>query len=533
MKVHTSAYKDNIQIIGKQITSKITYLDNGQEITIAEEDINSVTPAFEGSILKSVMKELTIDCKFNIPRMTEINYQFGLMVNNSYEYLDFGKYYVVSTQEQKDTGSYKILCYDKMIYTMVANKDLQIEYPVTIRNYIKTICDKIGIEFANEQNEFANYDKLINSELYFGQDYTFRDIFDELAQATASTICINKDNKLEIRYISENSVDTINEEMLKDVNVDFGQKYGPINTIVLSRADADNIYIEDKASVEANGRTELKIVDNQIMNWDNREEFLPDILEKLDGLEYYMNDFSSPGITYLEVCDKYNVEINSKQYQCIMFNDEISIAQGGLSENVYTEEPEETKTDYKKSDKTDRKVNQVLLSVDKQNAQIDALVKTSDSTSQQLAQITLTTNSIQNTVQDTKSSVSEVSESVKHLASEMTTLQTSTNLQIKNLDTKVENGVENVKNTTVDINSGGATFGVEGSPFNLNINYQNLNIHQGSEEIAFFGYDQNLNKTVARIPDLETTKMTAGVHRVEKIERDGEERTGWYYIGGD
>ena len=69
------------------------------------------------------------------------------------------------------------------------------------------------------------------------------------------------------------------------------------------------------------------------MNFNNRSDFLPDILEKLNGLEYYLNDFSSTGITYYDVCDRYNVQIEDKTYSCVMFNDEISITQG-LEENT-------------------------------------------------------------------------------------------------------------------------------------------------------------------------------------------------------
>ena len=60
---------------------------------------------------------------------------------------------------------------------------------------------------------------------------------------------------------------------MKDVNVDFGQKYGAINSIVLSRSgESDNVYLRDEESVAQNGLTEIKIVDNQIMNFNNRSE---------------------------------------------------------------------------------------------------------------------------------------------------------------------------------------------------------------------------------------------------------------------
>ena len=56
-----------------------------------------------------------------------------------------------------------------------------------------------------------------------------------------------------------------------------------------------------------------------------------------------------------------------------MLNDEINITQG-LEETIYAEKPETSETDYTKADKTDQKLNQTNLIVDKQNGKIEALV---------------------------------------------------------------------------------------------------------------------------------------------------------------
>lgn len=373
MKVHTNRFKEEISSFGRQIDSIITYKLNGVTQTITSENLNGVTPTFQGSILKSVMKQLDVDSNIDIPIGTSINYKFGVLVDGKFEYLDFGNYVVFSSEKQEDYDSYKIICYDKMLYSMKQNEDLGVAYPISVRDYLKALCNKLGIQFKNANDNFVNYSRMIKQELYVGLDYTYRDILDELAQVTASTICLNENDELELRYISNNAVDTIDEEYLKDINVNFGQKYGPINSIVLSRsAESDNVYLQDEESVQANGLCELKIVDNQIMNWNDRSDYLPEILNKLDGLEYYINDFASTGIAYLELCDRYNVEIGDNTYSCVMLNDELEVTQG-LVENIHTDMPEETETDYTKADKTDRKINNVSLIVDKQQKEINAL----------------------------------------------------------------------------------------------------------------------------------------------------------------
>lgn len=373
MKVHTNRFKEEIGSFGRQIDSIITYKLNGVTQTITSENLNGVTPTFQGSILKSVMKQLDVDSNIDIPIGTSINYKFGVLVDGKFEYLDFGNYVVYSSEKQEDYDSYKIVCYDKMLYSMKQNEDLGVAYPISVRDYLKALCNKLGLNFKNVNDNFVNYSRMIKQELYVGLDYTYRDILDELAQVTASTICLNENDELELRYISNDAVDTIDEEYLKDINVNFGQKNGPVNSIVLSRsAESDNVYLQDEESVQANGLCELKIVDNQIMNWNDRSDYLPEILNKLDGLEYYINDFASTGIAYLELCDRYNVEIGDNTYSCVMFNDELEITQG-LVENIHTDMPEETETDYTKADKTDRRINNVSLIVDKQQKEINAL----------------------------------------------------------------------------------------------------------------------------------------------------------------
>ena len=163
---------------------------------------------------------------------------------------------------------------------------------------------------------------------------------------------------------------TIDENYIKDTNVSFGEKY-MINSVVLSRSeDTDNIYRRDEESVAENGVHEYKIKDNLIMLYDDREDYIDEIFEQLNGLEYYINDYSSTGITYLDWLDFYNVQIGDKTYKCLMLNDEIKIDQG-LEEEVYSEMPEETVTPYKTSAKTDKEVSFI---VDKQNGSIKAKV---------------------------------------------------------------------------------------------------------------------------------------------------------------
>lgn len=226
MKSHTSEFKEEIKTLGKQQSVRITYKENNVTKTLTDEDINSATPNYEASLLKSVMKVLELDSNISIPKDTEIKFEYGLLVNGAYEYLDYGNYIVAKEPEkQEDTLSYKITCYDKMLYSMKDYEHIDIPYPCTIKQYLVALCNKIGLQFKD--SDFANASRQITNELfmtinedgtYSSMGYTYRDVLDQIAETTGGCICITLDDKVEVRYINK----TINyETSKKSTNIEF------------------------------------------------------------------------------------------------------------------------------------------------------------------------------------------------------------------------------------------------------------------------------------------------------------------------
>lgn len=231
MKSHTSEFKEEIKMLGKQQSVRITYKENNVIKTLTDEDINSATPNYEASLLKSVMMGLDLDSNIDIPLGTEIKFEYGLLINKEYEYLNYGNYIVYSSEKQEDTLSYKIKCYDKLLYSMKDYEHINITYPCTIKQYLTALCNKIGLQFKD--SNFANASRQISNELfmtinedgtYSSMGYTYRDVLDQIAEVTGGCICLTLDDKVEVRYINKTN-DTIDEEYINDVNVNFGEKY--------------------------------------------------------------------------------------------------------------------------------------------------------------------------------------------------------------------------------------------------------------------------------------------------------------------
>ena len=231
MKIHSDNFKETIKSLGRMQDVRITYTLNNKQLILDGENINSITPNYEASLLKSVMKGLDLDSNIDIPLGTEIKFEYGLLINKEYEYLDYGNYIVYSSEKQEDTLSYKITCYDKMLYSMKDYEHIDITYPTTIYNFLKKICEKIGLTM--KETNFANMTRTVPSDLfmtinedgtYSSMGYTYRDVLDQIAEVTGGCICITLDNKVEVRYINETN-DTIDEEYINDTNVNFGEKY--------------------------------------------------------------------------------------------------------------------------------------------------------------------------------------------------------------------------------------------------------------------------------------------------------------------
>lgn len=213
MKPHTLDFKNAIKEMGRELRGVITYGN-----TTLEEEIMSITPHYEANLLKSVMKQLDLELSVDIPLETVINCQIGILVDEEYEMLNFGNYVVYSSEKQEDTNTYKIICYDKLLYSMKQNEDLGVTYPISINDYLTALANKIGLTVAS--GTFLNSSLTIPSELYLGLEYTYRDILDEIAQATGSIIALNVNDEIEVKYPTLTS-DTIDEEFLKDVRVNF------------------------------------------------------------------------------------------------------------------------------------------------------------------------------------------------------------------------------------------------------------------------------------------------------------------------
>lgn len=396
MRTHTNNFKNALTGI-RQTDNKIIYTKNGVIKTLTADNIFRLSKSTNSDLLKTVMKTFEFESDIKFTTDTTFNLQSGLLVNEDYEYLDYGNYFL-KDQPEYDLNSkrYTYTCYDKMLLTMINyTKPQGLTFPITVRDYITTLANACGLEFAKDSSTFVNYNKFIASDPFEEGNYTFRDILDYLSQVVAGWFIINDDDELDIKYPTETNEEFSNDYLL-NINVDFNKKYGPVNSLVFSRSSgADNIYRKDQTSIDTYGLCELKFSDNPFLNGTDRDEFIDEIFDELKGLEFYIMDVETTGLMFLDIGDLYSFRVDkdfgalksgitkagvekaraftSGARKCLMLNDEIDLS-SGINEKIYTDEPELTETDYKSASLSDNEIKQAILLVNKATAEIELKV---------------------------------------------------------------------------------------------------------------------------------------------------------------
>lgn len=393
MKNVTNNFKEDIKTYGRQFDFKLKVNDSD----IDNDNINYIKPSFNSSLFKTIMHKVEIDSKYDIEKKSKINIQVGVKVNEpNYEYIDYNTYYVNNSERQEDTLSYIITAYDKMIESMI-DYDLKISEKIKLREYLIKICQRLGWNTDNIPATFINSEKLVDPNLHREINYTFRDALDEIATISCSFLLfIGEDFYL--LYPRETN-ENIDETYLNEDDITIGEKYF-INSLVFSRAEeSDNIYRKDDENIKVNGLHEYRISDNQLLSTNDRDLYIDEMFNYLKNFEFYVFNVKSKGILFLEACDRFNFVLSGNTYSTLLLNDEVEF-DDGLTESIYIDEPEETETEYKYADSTDKKINQTYILVDKQNQKITQQANQITEHEEKITQVEQDVDSIKQNVKD-------------------------------------------------------------------------------------------------------------------------------------
>nr|DAO80846.1 MAG TPA: hypothetical protein [Caudoviricetes sp.] len=503
--------------------------------------------SFDGKLFKTIMKQVEITVKnANEIKDKDINFKYGLFINNKFEYVDLGNYFIKDIEDSKKKDEIKVTGYDRMIRFMKTFKqlELQLTYPCKILKLVQRICEVCGVELYS--TDFYNADLDVTEDFFTAQELTYRDALEKVAQATLTTAFI-EDNKLNLYKVDNEVTEKLDKSYLTDLTIK--EKFGPVNALVLGRGDVeDNIEEIDEKSIEQNGRCEIRFDENEFIEFQ-REKVIKGMFEQIKGIEYYSFEASDVGVMWLKPCAC--IELGDKEdslYKAYYLKANITI-NTGISSNIEAELPEQTNTEYKVTTKEEKKTLKVERLAKKNEGLIqDLTVETTDQSQkltkheQDIDKITNTvstnTTNINNNYQEIINKLGDKAQKddVISLENKVETIQNDTEYAIKVSEDIQANGVSKVKTET------GYTFDNDGlkiektnAKTKSKLNEAGLEINDATgsseESLLFAGYDEKIGETIVKSKNMTVEKyLTVGTY--SRIE-DYEEGTGVFWIGGN
>jgi hypothetical protein len=391
------------------------YIQNGDDTISASGDLAGIAISTRGGIGRTVMRELkgSFAGEHNVLD-NYVTAHIGTRVSSTPTYVNYGSFKVVEIKQVDDSDLTEFRGYDKM-YEFQQQYELEIDFttPKTIKQILQAICDEVGVTLGTAS--FVNDDIEYLADPFVGVGYTYRDVLEDIAEASGSVAIIDEDDELVLKSVGS-SVETITQADVFESKVQ--SLWGELNRVTLSRIEVDNILEQDDDSIEEYGLFEYKIVDNIVVDQD-REAYVSPLFTHLFGLKYYPCRVKTFGLLWLEVGDFATILDNPVLITGIEI-DKHSVVIESLP-------LEASRTEYATAGVIGRAIKNTEIKVDKQNSQIDLLVD--DVTS-----LTLSTEGIQATAQSALETAQSNSESISDLDSEITQL----NLRADGLELSVE-----------------------------------------------------------------------------------------------
>nr|DAX99337.1 MAG TPA: Minor structural protein putative tail fiber [Caudoviricetes sp.] len=281
---------DNIIITGQDKLIKVTIDSSGHLFGTATSVINVELFGTDYNL---------VDHTFSVIAKTLVDIE-----NDTWEEVNLGLFYVEESTADFEKKTTKIKGYDlmgKLAKTQYNSGTIQ--FPCTVKELINQLAEHFEFTVDTNLDNLPNITYQIPEDLYAKiSNCTYRDILGEIAGATA-TIAVFNGKTLSFRDSKKKSdEDEIwTYDNLKTLK--YNPKYGPVNSLVLARTpQEDNIAVSDNDSITANGLTEVKLANNEILD-DDRRSLIDPIFNSIKGLSYYPFEAETTGLGWYKPGD--------------------------------------------------------------------------------------------------------------------------------------------------------------------------------------------------------------------------------------
>ena len=137
-------------------------------------------------------------------KLDKIYPEIGLLVDGTYEWVKMGEYFINDIEIDRNRKTTELELMDGM-FKLNREHVTDLAYPAEIRNVIKEICLKTGIELANETMGLASMNYRID-KVPKDKKMTFRDVLGLSAQMLGMSCFFNREGKLEVKELTDSGI---------------------------------------------------------------------------------------------------------------------------------------------------------------------------------------------------------------------------------------------------------------------------------------------------------------------------------------
>ena len=242
---------------------------------------------------------------FDLPYMAKFDtfkYFDGVWNGTDYEYVDMGTF-IVFDEKDEDEFNKHITAFDNLIkfnVPFIDNKD----YPKTIFEELKNICNQAGVELVNTSITNGNFEIQDNQ---FVNNESLKSVLKAICQISG-TYAIIKEDKIVLQLKNETS-ETINKS--QHAPVTWKRRTYGINQVILGLEDVIGEYVirQDEEDIAINGVHKLVINDNPFAyTQEKRDLLIDDLFNQVKGFGYIPYELKGEWLNYMDIGDTINID---------------------------------------------------------------------------------------------------------------------------------------------------------------------------------------------------------------------------------
>lgn len=253
-------------------------------------------------------------------KLDKIYPEIGLLVNDTYEWVKMGEYFINDIKIDRNRSKTELELMDGMFkFNQPYASDLS--YPAQIRDVIREICKKTGVELQTENLGLRAIQQHIPKKPD-KKDITFREVLSQAVQLLGFSAFFNRDGKLEIRGLTESNI---------TITADSYFLHGLTKSEIEYQIAGITCKVKDKEVLTVGLRTGRSLeLENSFMN----QNLLDALYYDLKNLKYYPFNLNYQGHLKLQVGQWVTIKTNKNEtFKVPVLNQSFKF-QGGLSARI-------------------------------------------------------------------------------------------------------------------------------------------------------------------------------------------------------